>query len=137
MKAQTLLRDSWNFVKFCLVGGGAAILSVSSLFVAVDVMKAPYLPSFVCIFVAVSALGYWASRRFAFRETRVHTRTGFVRYFSATSASLLVNSMLMVLLVERAGLRPVLATMLLAAANAPVNYLIHKRLTFRLGRNQQ
>src|SRR5690606_22000981 len=88
---------------------------------------------FVCIFVAISASSYVASRRFAFRNTRVGMRTGLARYFGVTSAGLLLNSILLVALVEWAGLRPVLGTIVLALINAPANFLIHRRLTFRMG----
>lgn len=109
-------------------------MSVGTLYLAVDVLHLPYLPAFACIFVATSAFSYAASRRFAFRATQVGIRSGLARYFGVTSATLLVNSILLVALVEWAGLRPVLATIVLAILNAPANFLIHRRLTFRIGR---
>lgn len=118
------------------MGGSAAVLSVSSLYLAVDVLDLPYLPAFVCAFIGVSAFGYAASRRFAFRSTQVGVRSGLARYFGVTTASLLLNSAALVVLVEWCGLRPVIGTLFLAIANAPINFIVHSWLTFRIGRRR-
>lgn len=107
-------------------------MSVAGLFLAVDVLKFPYLPAFVCVFVATSVYSYLASRRYAFRTTRVGIRNSLARYLGITTAALLINSILLVLLVEKGGLRPVLGVVALALANAPVNFFAHRWLTFRI-----
>lgn len=123
-----------NFLKFCLVGGSAAVASVGLLYLAVDIAHWPYLPAFVCVFVLVNACAYAASRRFAFSETSIAVQSGLLRYFSVTGASLLVNSAFLFILVEKFGLDPVVSSAILGLANAPLNFLVHRKLTFGIGR---
>lgn len=123
-----------DFLKFCLVGGSAAVASVCLLYLAVDVAKLPYLPASVGVFLIVNVCAYVGSRHFAFRESTVAMHSGLLRYFSVTGANLVVNSLLLVILVEWFGLDPVLSTAILALVIAPLNFVLHRRLTFGLGR---
>ena len=119
-----------RFVRFCLVGGISAVSAVSLLYLAVDILGFGYLPAFVVIFVLVNVSAYLASRRFAFPNTAVGVRKGMARYLVVSFCSLLFNALVFVMLVEMAGLRPVLASALIGIGNAPLNFLLHRRLTF-------
>lgn len=123
-----------SFLKFCFVGGSAAIASVGLLYLAVDIAHWPYLPAFACVFVLVNACAYTASRRFAFKETRIAIHSGLLRYFSVTGASLLVNSVFLLVLVEEFDLDPVVSSAILGLVNAPLNFVAHRKLTFGIGR---
>lgn len=126
-----------SFFRFCLVGGTSATASVGLLYLLVDIVHMPYLPAFVLAFVLVNACSYMATRRFAFNTSTVDMRAGLLRYFVVTGTSLLMNSILMVVLVEGFGLNPVLANIVLAAVNAPLNFLVHRRVTFGVHRLPQ
>ena len=121
-----------NFLKFCAIGGSVAAINVGLLYLSVEVLRLPYLPAFACIFVTTTICAYLASRTFAFSGTTVGLRSGLLRYLGVTTASLLINSVLLVILVEVFDLHPVLSSGLIAVANAPVNFLLHRRLTFRV-----
>jgi putative flippase GtrA len=122
-----------RFLKFCLVGGASAIASIALMYGLVDLARIPYLPAFVLTFVLVNVCAYAATRRVAFKTSTVGRRAGLVRYFAVTGFNLLVNSALMVLLGDGFGLWPVIAIAMLAIANAPVNFLLHRRVTFAEG----
>ena len=121
---------AYRFVRFCLVGGVSAVSAVGLLYLAVDVLRMAYLPAFAVIFVLVNVYAYLASRKFAFPNTAVGVRTGMTRYLVISALSLLCNSLVLVVLVELAGLRPVIASVLIGIGNAPLNFLIHRKLTF-------
>ena len=104
--------------------------AVGLLYLAVDVLRMAYLPAFAVIFVLVNVYAYLASRKFAFPNTAVGVRTGMTRYLVISALSLLCNSLVLVVLVELAGLRPVIASVLIGIGNAPLNFLIHRKLTF-------
>ena len=121
-----------NYIKFFLIGGVSASLSVGLLYFLVDIAHAPYLVSYIGIFVFLTGCAYLASRRFAFSATSVDVKSGLLKYFAITTSSLILNACLMVALVEIFGLRPVVANMMLCVLNAPLNYLAHRKFTFRI-----
>ena len=121
-----------RFVRFCVVGGSSAVLAVGLLYIAVDVLRQPYLPAFAAIFVVVNVYAYALSRRYAFTSTAVGVRTGLARYLTISAASLIFNALVLAGLVELLGLRPVIASALIGIANAPLNFLLHRKLTFSL-----
>lgn len=75
---------------------------------------------------------YIASRRFAFSETKVDAKTGLVRYFLVTGLGLLLNSGALTALVELAHTNPTIASIIVCLANAPVNYILHRKITFKI-----
>lgn len=121
-----------GLARFVLIGGLSAALSISLLYIAVDLLGIPYQLAFAVIFIGINTTAYLASRRMVFPSTRVGLHSGLLRYFAVTSISLAINSLALMLLVEHAGLRPVPASILLSLANAPMNYFLHKRVTFRI-----
>ena len=123
---------SERFIRFCAVGGSMALLSMLLLWLLVDVAHLNYLLAFVLTFVVVNLLGYLGSRRFAFSTTQVQLTTGLMRYFAVMALGLLVNTGAMAVLVSGLHLWPVAASAVLSAVNAPLNFLIHRRVTFGL-----
>lgn len=121
---------SYDFLKFCVIGGTSAAAAVGLLYVAVDILRVGYLPAFAVIFVLINVYAYAASRRFAFKNTSVGLRSGLARYFAVSGLSLVFNSILLVTLVEIVGLGPVAASALIGVANAPLNFILHRKVTF-------
>lgn len=119
-----------DFLRFCVIGGSSAAAAVGLLYLAVDVLHLPYLPAFVVILVLVNLYAYATSRRFAFKDTSIGVGAGLRRYFAVSALSLIVNSIALVFLVELFHLRPFFASALIGLANAPINFLLHRRVTF-------
>jgi len=123
-----------RFVRFCAIGAVSAACSLGMLDVLVNVARMNYLLGFALTFVTVNAMSYLASRRLAFQSTTVSFSSGLLRYFGVMTFGLALNTGAMAILVGRLGLGPVLAAAILCALAAPMNFLLHGRLTFALGR---
>lgn len=123
-----------RIARFVLIGGMSAATSIGLLYIAIHVLGIPYLMAFAAIFVGINTLAYLASRRMVFSSTSVSLRSGLLRYFGVTGMTLVINSLALVLLVESAGIPPVPANIILSLANAPLNYALHKCITFRMHR---
>jgi putative flippase GtrA len=123
-----------SFIRFCAIGGLSAACSLGMLYVLVDIAHMNYLLGFMLTFVVVNCLSYLASRRIAFQATTVTLGSGLVRYFGVMIFGLLLNLGAMAALVSGLHLRPVAAAAILCVLGAPMNFLLHGRLTFALGR---
>jgi putative flippase GtrA len=126
--------DLGRFVRFCVIGGSSALASLLAMYLLTDVAHLHYLVSTVIVFLGANACTYLASRHFAFHGTRVRHVHGVPRYFAIAGASLVFNTGAMAALVSGLGMPYLIAAALLAVVNAPVNFVLHHVLTFRLGR---
>ena len=122
-----------EFVRFAAVGAASALLGWILLYLLVRAAGLHYLVAFVLSFLIMNALAYIFAGRYAFRGKGTRDRTGLFRYYAVSLASLGCNGLALAFLVERAGLNYLVAAALLALANAPVNFLIHRRITYRIG----
>lgn len=127
---------SARFVRFCVIGGVSAACSLGLLYVLVDIAHLQYLLGFLITFAVVNCLSYLASRRFAFRTTTVTLGNGLLRYFGIMTFGLALNMAAMAVLVSGLHFWPVAAAALLSLLNAPMNFLLHGRLTFATSRRR-
>jgi len=123
-----------RFLRFCIVGGISAVSSLGMLYLLTAVVHLHYLLAFVIVFVVINALSYVASRRFTFNTTTVGGRDGLVRFFAVVTFVLALNTLAMRLLVGGLGLWPVPAAALLSVLNAPLTYVLHRRVSFGISR---
>ena len=123
-----------RFIRFCAIGGVSAACSLGMLHVLVDIAHVNYLLGFMITFVVINCLSYLASRRIAFRTTTVALSTGLLRYFGVMIFGLVLNLGAMAVLVSGLHLWPVAAAAILCVLFAPMNFLLHGRLTFALPR---
>ena len=121
-----------EFLRFCLVGGVSALLSLLLLFILTDVLKFHYLVSFILGFFIVNSISYLASRHFTFGQSRFAAAEGAARYCAISLFSLGLNTLALRLLVSTLGMNYLAAALLLTFANAPLNYFLHRRLSFGL-----
>lgn len=124
--------SSVEFVKFCIVGGAAAASGFVLLYFLTDILGLHYLLSYAISFVLVNAASFAATALFAFRDATFTQWTRLGRYYLISATSLLGNSLMLYLAVDVIGLWYLAAAIVLAALNAPVNYLLHRRFTFRV-----
>lgn len=121
-----------EFLRFCVVGGVSALLNLLLLFVLTDVLKLNYLISFISGFFIVNAISYLASRYFTFKKSRFENAEGAARYCAISLFSLGLNTLALRVLVSILGLNYLVAALLLTFANAPLNYFMHRRISFGL-----
>jgi len=120
-------------MRFAVVGAASALLGWILLYLLVRVAGFHYLVAFVLSFLIMNALAYISAGRYAFRGQGTRDRAGLLRYYAISLASLGCNGLALAFLVERVGLNYLVAAAVLALANAPVNFLLHRRITYRIG----
>ena len=120
-------------MRFAAIGAASALLGWILLYLLVRVAGLHYLAAFVLSFLVMNALAYLSAGRYAFRGKGMRDRAGLFRYYAISLASLGCNGLALAFLVERVGLNYLVAAAVLALANAPVNFLLHRRLTYRIG----
>jgi hypothetical protein len=98
----------------------------------VSILGIHYLVAFPIVFLLMNALAYVKAGSFAFRVGQRDT-AGLIRYYGISLISLATNWVLLALLVEMAGIQYLLAVVGLTALNAPLNFLAHRKFTFRMG----
>ena len=118
-----------EFLRFAIVGGLSAAAGWLSLYCLVHFLRWNYLIAYAATFLGVNSIAYLAAGTYAFKSTNVNRR-GLARYFSINLASLVGNGLALAALVEWAHLNYLLSAILLSALNAPINFLLHRRLTF-------
>lgn len=121
-----------EFVRFLVVGGLSACSSWLLLFVCVEALRLHYLLAFVLTFLVVNTAAFFSNGRFAFRGRGEGGHAALLRFYAISGASLVANTFAMKGLVDLAGWWYLAAAVFLAAVNAPLNYLLHRTLTYRL-----
>jgi putative flippase GtrA len=121
-----------EFLRFCMVGGVSALLSLLLLFILTDILKFHYLVSFILGFFIVNSISYMASRHFTFGQSRFDVAEGAARYCAISLFSLGLNTLVLRFLVSTLSMNYLAAALLLTFANAPLNYFLHRRLSFGL-----
>lgn len=122
-----------EFFRFATVGLTSAALGWALLFVLVSLAGIQYLVAFIISFVVLNAFAYIAVGAYAFKVGGQRSRRGLLRYYLISLGSMICNGVAMKVLVEKAELNYLLAAVLLSAVNAPINYLLHRRVTYRIG----
>lgn len=121
-----------EFLRFAAVGFSTAVLGWALLYMLVSILGIHYLVAFPIVFLLMNALAYVKAGSFAFRVGQRDT-AGLIRYYGISLISLATNWVLLALLVEMAGIQYLLAVVGLTALNAPLNFLAHRKFTFRMG----
>lgn len=124
---------SWSaFARFCLVGLFSVGLNLALLAWLVGMFGVPYLWACVVAFFSINALGYLLNKAFSFRLGAAPRLGEAGRYFLVMGLSLALNLGLMYLLVDVARLHYLIASVVVSALLAAVNFLAHAVFSFRL-----
>lgn len=124
-----------EFLRFAIVGLATAVSGWALLYVLVSVLHIHYLIAFPITFLSMNAIAYAKAGSFAFRMSSRRNASGLSRYYAISLLSLAANWALLALLVEVAGVPYLAAVVGLTALNAPLNFLAHRKYTFRVGSN--
>lgn len=117
--------------RFLIVGGFCYALNFLILLVATQAVHLHYLPSMVISILVVNVVGWWLNRTWTFDAGATGLATSFIRYTTASMASMLSALGAMVVLVSLLGIHPLLANVLVAVAMVVVNFFLHRNWSFR------
>ncbi|HEY4214447.1 MAG TPA: GtrA family protein [Steroidobacteraceae bacterium] len=122
-----------QFVKFCLAATATFLTSLVVLALLVEVVGLGYQLSYVVAFVASNLMGYLLNARFTFASTPAQRGSAaLLRFITVNVILLAINSGLLRVMVERLHIYYLLASVVLALLNAPVAFVVHRTVTYRL-----
>lgn len=122
---------AWQFIRFCVVGGASALLSIAVLFVLADWFHIDYRIAYAVAFMAAGAFGYLANRHISFTRATLSHQQAATRYFFVCAVSLVANFVALVALVEKFGTGHLWAAIMLMGINTPLNFWAHRRISYR------
>jgi len=129
-----MIDHSIQLARFCAVSLSCFLLGLGVLTGLHELAGVHYLVAYVASFVVTSSLGYLLNGRYTFRAGA--DGSGLLRYMTVNVALLVVNGLALRLLVEHFHMWYLTATLLLAAINTPISFLVHRIVSYRLGLRQ-
>ncbi len=123
------MRELLRLVRFVVVGvtNTAINMAVYASLLALDV-------SYVAASVAASAvaisIAYFLNRRFTFRVAE-HSSSLVIRFFSVQIGAAIANVVLLALLIERAGMDPLLAQVVIVPPIVLTTFALNRLVVFR------
>jgi putative flippase GtrA len=121
-----------QLAKFGSVGLLCACISVAVLLGLCELAHMNYLLAFFISFLVANICGYVLNGHFTFAASKHLDRKSFVVYVLVNCASLAINSLALRILVEAFGVWYLTATIAIAVVNAPVNFIAHRALSYRV-----
>lgn len=122
-----------EFLRFCVVGGASSAASMLSMYLLTDVAGLNYRVGFVLTFLGINLASFLASDRFVFQANGAAGRAAMLRYYGLNGAVGVFNLAALTFCVDVLGLWHMAALLGLTALNAPLNYFLHRNVTFRVG----
>ena len=129
MRSLTTQEIPRQFAKFALVGASNSALSLIAYTVAVKA-GAPYLPASVAAFSLGAVNGYSLNRVWTFRAG-AFARAGIVRYAVVQGIGLVLNTILLLALVEGLKADRILGQALVLPLVAVTTFALSRRWAFR------
>lgn len=123
-----------EFVRYCAVGLLCFAVALAVLTGLCELAGVNYLVAYAASFVISSTLGYLLNGRFTFAGRATIEGAGVLRYMLVNGALLAVNSLLLKLMVERLHMWYLSGSLILAAINMPVSFVVHRIVSYRLYR---
>jgi putative flippase GtrA len=120
--------------RFASVGLVCACISIAVLLGLCELAHLNYLLAFFISFLVANVCGYLLNGHFTFGASKNLKRKSFVVYVLVNCAALAVNSLALRILVEVFGVWYLTATIAIAVVNAPVNFIAHRALSYRVSK---
>lgn len=130
----TMKTHARQLVRFCAVSLFCFALGLGVLAGLHELAGVHYLVAYVASFVVTSSVGYLLNGRYTFGAGNGDP-SGLMRYTLVNVCLLIVNGTALRLLVEEFHVWYLTATVLLAMLNTPVSFLVHRIVSYRLGRD--
>jgi putative flippase GtrA len=128
------LRDTGNWlqlVRFALVGASGYVVNLAVFTVAVHVLGIDYRVAAVLAFLVSVANNFWWNRHWTFDARGGHAGFQAARFLTVSVAAFLLSYVVLLLLVEGAGLPEVLAQATAIVTATPLSFLGQKLWSFR------
>ena len=126
------LRQLATPVKFAMVGGACFVLNIFILFLCTTVVRFHYTTSLTISFAICGVIGWFLNRQKTFCS-KASYKGELRRYMLTNALTGAFSYALMVTFVTVLGLHYLKASAAVSAAMFLVNFLIHKKFTFRDG----
>jgi putative flippase GtrA len=120
--------------RFSSVGLLCACISVAVLVGLCELAHLNYLLAFFIAFVVANICGYLLNGHFTFGASKNLQRKSFVVYVLVNCAALAINALALRILVEVFGVWYLTATIAIALVNAPINFIAHRALSYRVSK---
>ncbi len=140
----TLLRDIYvateallgvrvfKIVRYVTSGGTATVTNLATLFLLVHFGHVYYLYASILAFIMSVGVSFTMQKFWTFRDTHVHDiHSQFARYVLVIVANLILNTLLMYTLVEKAGVWYLSAQFFTVIVIACLGYFAYRHFVFR------
>jgi putative flippase GtrA len=121
-----------ELARFGAIGLLCACISIAVLIGLCELAHMNYLLAYFITFLVANVCGYLLNGHYTFHASNHLKRKSFAVYVLVNCMSLAVNSFALRILVEVFGVWYVTATIVLAVINAPINFIAHRALSYRV-----
>lgn len=121
----------FQLVRFGLVGASGYVVNLAVFAGAVHVVGIDYKIAAVLAFLVSVTSNFWLNRHWTFDARGGHAGFQAARFLTVSVAAFLLSYVVLLLLVEVAGLREVLAQAVAIVAATPLSFLGQKLWSFR------
>lgn len=123
---------AFKLVRYLISGGTAATSNLTTLFFLVQFGHMHYLPASILAFAISVVVSFTMQKFWTFQDTPLHdVHTQFARYLAIVLMNLLLNTSLVYLLVEKAGVWYLIAQGLASVVVAIAGYFGYRHFVFR------
>lgn len=123
---------TFRIIRYLLSGGTAAATNIITLFLIVHFAQVYYLYATILAFAFSIIVSFTMQKFWTFRDLPMHdAHQQFMRYLLVIGANLALNTALMYVLVETAGMWYLSAQLLTTAIIAIIGYFGYRHFVFR------
>ncbi|HEX4025931.1 MAG TPA: GtrA family protein [Steroidobacteraceae bacterium] len=123
---------AFELLRFAIIGGLSAALNFAIIIFLTSCLGLHYLLSITSCFVIVTFVSFWFNRVWTYRKRRGAARDDLARYLAMTAAQYVVCLGGCGVCVAMFHVPYQWAVLVLTILLAPLNYLLHRRWSFRL-----
>lgn len=117
MRLSKLLRS--KFIRFCIVGGSGAVLSLLLMYIGVDILEIHYMVNYFMVFMIVVAFNYVLNKSWTFYE---YKSSGIVSFYIGRIGTLIINECILYLMVSILDIQYLMSTIVAISISMMLNY---------------
>lgn len=121
-----------ELIRYLVIGALGASLNVAITMFLTEYVGLNYLVSLALCGATVTVVGFFLNRNWTFRKRGSTQVAEFLRYALVTGINVLIGIVACAFLVEVVRIRYTYSIVIVAAAFAPLTFLIHRAWTFGL-----